>query len=106
MIANANISLPFAQALLSATKPEDLRPTRTRRRGAVTRDHVLKLQLELQSLQEQTKSLSDHYGLDALHFTLVRGYLSKLLANEGISGWLAENRPEYQDEFRAITDGA
>jgi hypothetical protein len=106
MIANGNISLPFAQALLSATRPEDLRPTRTRRRGAVTRDHVLKLQLELESLQQQTKSLGDHYGLDALHFTLVRGYLTKLLANDRVSVWLAENRPEYLDEFRAITEAA
>jgi ParB-like chromosome segregation protein Spo0J len=104
MIAQANISQPFARALLASTRPEDLVPTRDRRRREVTRDHLQKLRDELESLQHQARSLQDQFGLDALHFTLARGYLRKVLQAAAANHWLAENRPEYLEEFRAICE--
>lgn len=101
-----NFGLPFAQALLAASSPEDLGPRRARRRGAPTRDQVLRLEEELASLEAQVRSLEDHYGLDVLHLTVARGYLERLLGCGPVVDWLAENRPEYLDEFRRIVESA
>jgi ParB-like chromosome segregation protein Spo0J len=100
MVAHGNGSLAFAQALYAASRPEDLAPVRGRR-GA-SPETVARLESELESLQFQLRSLEDHYGLDALHFTLARGYLKRLLENDRVVAWIDANRPEYLQEFRHI----
>ena len=102
MIQNVNVSLPFAQALLSASRADDLVSTPSRRRTGVTQQDLERLKAELASLQSQMGSLEDHYGLDALHMTVARGYLKRILENERLASWLTLNRPEYIAEMREI----
>jgi hypothetical protein len=107
MRAQANFSHAFAHALLAATAPEEL-VTRRRARAptVVTREQVNRLQDELTALQLQVRSLDDHFGLDALHFTLARGYLGRLLQCGSIAAWIARERPEYVEEFRGIAEAS
>jgi len=42
------------------------------------------------------------YGIDNLHLTMAKAYLTKLLANDRVVRWLAQHKPEYFTEFQAI----
>jgi hypothetical protein len=59
---------------------------------------------ELASLQVQTKGFEESYGLDNLHLTVAKAYLTKLLANVRVVRWLAQNKPEYLSEFQSIAE--
>jgi hypothetical protein len=41
-----------------------------------------------------------------MQLVLARGYVAKLMANEGIAGWLQRHQPEIRDEFRTIVSAA
>ena len=62
------------------------------------------MERELASLQSQVKSVEDSYGVDNLHLTVAKGYVTKLLANARIVRWLAQSRQEYLAEFQAIAE--
>ncbi len=107
MIGHNNFSRPFVMAVLAATPEAQLAPGRRKGKAAtsaVTREQVARLERELASLQVQTKSFEETYGLDNLHLTVARAYLTKLLANVRVVRWLAQNKPEYLSEFQAITE--
>lgn len=102
MAAQGRFTLPFAKALLAASRPEDRRPSRRTSGAAVTHEQMQKVQRELDGLQSQLKSTDERFGLDALHFTLALGHISKIMQNQQLYSWLAYQRPEYLEEFSAI----
>lgn len=107
MIGHNNFSNAFVLAMLAATPEEQL--AKGKRKGqtaadGVTREQVARLERELASLQVQTKAFEETYGLDNLHLTVAKAYLSKLLANVRVVRWLAQNRAEYLSEFQSIAE--
>jgi hypothetical protein len=109
MVGHNNFSKPFAMALLVATPESQLAAGKRKAKvketnNAVTREQVQRLERELASLQVQIKSVEETYGLDNLHLTVAKAYLTKLLANVRVVSWLAKNKPEYLSEFQAITE--
>ncbi|MNY72435.1 RepB plasmid partitioning protein [compost metagenome] len=52
----------------------------------------------------QIKIVEDDYGPDVLHLTVIKGYLTKLLANAAVVRWLAKHQPEYLKEFQSIAE--
>jgi len=107
MIGHNNFSRPFAMAMLAATPEGQLAPTKRKPKSlsnAVTREQVARLERELATLQVQTKAFEETYGLDNLHLTVAKAYLTKLLANVRAVRWLAQNKPEYLSEFQAIAE--
>lgn len=107
MIGHNNFGKPFAMAMLAATPEAQLAKQRRRGKPAanpVTREQVARLERELASLQMQIKSVEETYGLDNLHLTVAKSYLSKLLSNVRVVRWLAQQRPEYLTEFQAIAE--
>ena len=105
MIGNKNTSTMFANALLAATPPNLL--AFERKAGPeqqVSAESIARMERELAALQMQIKVLEDDYGPDVLHLTVIKGYLSKLLANAAVVRWLAKHQPEYLKEFQRITD--
>jgi hypothetical protein len=107
MIGHNNISRPFAMAMLAATPEGQLAQGKRRPKSAtnaVTREQVARLERELATLQMQTKAFEETYGLDNLHLTVAKAYLTKLLANVRVVRWLAQRKPEYLSEFQAIAE--
>jgi hypothetical protein len=62
------------------------------------------MERELVSLQAHVKSFEENYGVDNLHLTVAKGYVSKLLSNARVVRWLSQNRQEYLSEFQAIAE--
>jgi hypothetical protein len=107
MIGHNNFTSAFVLAMLAATPDAQLAQGKRRRRvetNAVTREQVARLERELASLQIQTKSFEETYGLDNLHLTVAKAYLTRLLGNVRVVRWLAQNKPEYLSEFQAIAE--
>ena len=107
MIGHNNFSQPFAMAMLAATPESQLAAGARKPKSAasaVTREQVARLERELASLQLQTKAYEETYGIDNLHLTVAKAYLTKLLANARVVRWLAQHKPEYLSEFQAIAE--
>lgn len=107
MIGHNNFTRPFVMAMLAATPDEQLAKGKrklTAQPNGVTREQIARLERELATLQMQTKAVEETYGLDNLHLTVAKAYLTKLLANVRVVRWLAQNKPEYLSEFQAIAE--
>ncbi|MEJ2815019.1 plasmid partitioning protein RepB C-terminal domain-containing protein [Caulobacter sp. CCG-8] len=105
MVGQSNFSRNFANAMLVAT-PESQLATSKRKSPAsgASRENMARLERELSALQGQIKSVEDTFGVDTLHLTVAKGYLSRLLAAGRVVRWLAQNRPEYLGEFQSIAE--
>jgi hypothetical protein len=106
MVGHNNFGRPFVMALLAATPEDQLVPGKRRRRTetAVTREQVSRLERELAALQVQVKAIEETYGIDNLHLTVAKAYLSKLLGNAQVVRWLAQRQPDYLNEFQQIAE--
>jgi ParB-like chromosome segregation protein Spo0J len=106
MVGQGNFGRPFAMAMLAATPDSQLATARRKSAVAdsVTREQVARLERELASLQMQIKSVEETFGVDTLHLTVAKAYLTKLLSNARVVRWLALQRPEYLSEFQAIAE--
>ncbi len=107
MIGQSNFSSMFARALLAATHDKQLRPKRKRKSSeanSVTSGQIAKIERELSNLQMQVKSIEESYGLDNLHLTCAKGYVTKLLGNARVVRWLVQFRQEYLNEFQSIAE--
>ncbi|HEX7759183.1 MAG TPA: plasmid partitioning protein RepB C-terminal domain-containing protein [Caulobacteraceae bacterium] len=107
MIGYNNFTRPFVLAMLAATPEGQLVQGQRKPKfaaNAVTREQVARLERELATLQMQTKAVEETYGLDNLHLTVAKAYLTKLLANVRVVRWLAQQKPEYLSEFQAIAE--
>ena len=107
MIGQNNFSTMFAKALLAATPDGQLVDPRKRkptRGNPVTSEQIARMERELAGLQSQIKSVEESYGVDNLHLTVAKGYISKLLSNPRIVRWLELSRQEYLSEFQSIAE--
>lgn len=107
MIGQNNFSIMFARAIRAAT-PENQVVTAKKGRGAGTPtpsgQQIARMERELAALQTQVKSVDETYGVDNLHLTVARGYISKLLANSRIVRWLTNHQQDYLGEFQKIAE--
>jgi hypothetical protein len=107
MIGQNNFSTMFAKALLAATPENQLvdpRKKKPTRGNPVTSEQIARMERELASLQSQVKSVEESFGIDNLHLTVAKGYVTKILSNTRITRWLEQNRQEYLGEFRSIAE--
>jgi hypothetical protein len=107
MIGQSNFSTMFARALLAATPESQLidpRKKKPTRGNPVTSEQIARMDRELASLQSQVKSVEESFGIDNLHLTVAKGYVTKILSNTRVTRWLEQNRQEYLGEFRSIAE--
>ncbi|GLQ46724.1 hypothetical protein GCM10007862_17750 [Dyella lipolytica] len=106
MVGQSNYTVVFARALLAATPPDQLTPARMTKSvlSNVTREDIARLERELATTQQRTRSVEEGYGIDNLTLTVTKTYLAKLLRNSPISAWLGKNRPDFLAEFQSIAE--
>ena len=104
MIGNKNLSVLLAKALLAATPSDQLAVPRKNQPDQISAESIARLERELAALQMQIKTVEEDYGPDVLHLTVIKGYLTKLLANAAVVRWLARHQPEFLKEFQSIAE--
>ena len=103
MSAMNNFTARYAQALLAATRQEDLaQPERPKKIRGLTAEQMARMEREMDGLQREFKSVSASYGDTVLNLVVASGYLSSLIGNPRLSGYLERHHPEILTEFRAI----
>ena len=60
------------------------------------------MEREMDGPQREFKAVSASYGDTVLNLVVVAGYLSSLISNARVSGYLERHHPEILSEFRAI----
>ena len=103
MSAMNNFTARYAQALLAATRREDLaQPDRPKKIGGLSAEQMARMEREMDGLQREFKAVSASYGDTVLNLVVAAGYLSSLIGNLRLSGYLGRHHPEILPEFRAI----
>lgn len=103
MSAMNNFTARYAQALLAATRREDLaQPDRPKKIGGLSAEQMARMEGEMDGLQREFKAVSASYGDTVLNLVVAAGYLSSLIGNPRVSGYLERHHPEILTEFRAI----
>jgi ParB-like chromosome segregation protein Spo0J len=98
-----NFTARYAQALLAATRQEDLaQPDRPKKIRGLTAEQMARMEREMDGLQREFKAVSASYGDTVLNLVVASGYLSSLIGNPRLSDYLERHHPEILTEFRAI----
>jgi hypothetical protein len=65
-------------------------------------EQMARMEREMNGLQREFKAVSASYGDTVLNLVVASGYLSSLVGNARVSGYLERHYPEILSEFRAI----
>jgi ParB-like chromosome segregation protein Spo0J len=105
MIAMNNFSNSYVRSLVAATPNNQLAAGFAPRQPKGLSDEQMALmERESASLAREFKVAEQTYGADNLDLVLATGYLSKLLRNGKVVGYLAKNFQELLFEFQRITE--
>lgn len=105
MVAMNNFSNSYARSLVAATPRAQLATGFQPRRPKGLSDEQLSLmERESASLAREFKVAEQTYGADHLDLVLANGYVSKLLRNGKVVGYLAKNFQELLFEFQKMTE--
>lgn len=105
MVNFNDFSIKFAQAMLQSTPADQLSEkaaARVQQSGASEALH--RLERELAAIQADTKLLEDSYGPNNLKLVIIKTYISSLLDNARVVGWLARSHRDYLLELQKIAE--
>ena len=105
MIAANTISAAHADALLKATPPEqrtDYKPPQPQEPKGDPLEQIVKLEREMNQVQEQYKHAEANYGSELLNLVVAKGYLKKVLENDAIRAYVARQAPEILEQFELV----
>src|SRR5262249_2156985 len=103
MTTAGNYSASYAKALLAATRQSDLvNADRPKRVGGLTPEQMLRMEREMEGVQQDLKAVESRYGDDVLRLVIASGYLTKLVKNRDIKRYLSQRHSEILSEFLAI----
>ncbi len=103
MSAMNNFASRYAQALLAATRQQDLaQPERPKKIRGLTPEQMARMEREMEGLQREFKAVETSYGDSVLNLVVASGYLAKLIGNPRMSRYLERHHPEILMEFKAI----
>jgi hypothetical protein len=105
MVAMNNFSNSYVRSLVAATSRSQLAPGyEPRAPKGLSDEQVALMERESASLAREFKVAEQTYGADHLDLVLANGYISKLLRNGRVVGYLAKNYQELLFEFQKITE--
>ena len=102
MLTANSLTVNYAEALLATTSVELLVEGSKPNMRGVTPEQMDRMEREMQNLQGQYKLIEDSYADDVLNLVVAQGYLSKLLANEAVSRFIAQQRLDIFEQFQSI----
>jgi hypothetical protein len=105
MVAMNNFSNSYVRSIVAATSKDQLAKDYTPRQPKGLSDEQLALmERESASLAREFKVAEQTYGTDHLELVLANGYVSKILRNGKVVGYLAKNFSELLFEFQKVTE--
>ena len=105
MIAANTITSAHADALLKARPPEqrnDYTPPRLEQPKGDPLEQIVRLEREMNQVQEKYKHAEDNYGSELLNLVVAKGYLKKLMENEAVRSYVARHAGEILEQFYLV----
>lgn len=105
MIAANTITAAHADALLKATPLEqrtDYKSPKPEEPKGNPLEQIVKLEREMSQVQEKYKHAEENYGSELLNLVVAKGYLKKLMENEGVSAYVGRHAPEILEQFELV----
>jgi len=100
MVSANNFTKGYAEALVLGTSRDELvNPEEPKRKNGMTREEIAKMELEMETIEQDLKAVEDAYGENMLNLTLARGYIKRLLENAKGVKYLTGNYREILSEF-------
>lgn len=105
MVAMNRYTISYARSLVAAT-PEDMlaKPRKSKALNGLTPEQITLMEQESSRLQQHFKLIEKDYGTDHLDLVLATGYVSRLLENARVVGYLAKCHPEILAEFQKLRE--
>lgn len=106
MVAGDSFTEAHAAALLKATKPDQRSDyvAKKTKKEQVPIERIVKLEKEMDKVQEQYQSAEESYGSDLLQLTAARGYIRKLLNNKEINQFLVDHDAEILSQLNRVLE--
>jgi hypothetical protein len=107
LLATANnFSVPYTKALLAATPPDMLvEPDKHKTVDGLTPEQMAKMTKEMESLQQDLKTIEESHGNQVINLVLARGYLTKLFNNHRVTQYLNEHHSDLFTELQTVLAG-
>lgn len=107
MVGLSTFTMAYANALVIASKPEDLvEKSRRRRSDELKPEDLAKMRKEMDSLQKDIKEIQVAYETTVLDLTFALGYLKRILNNGRVVRFLSSSHKEILDEFTRIIESS
>jgi len=100
MIAANSFSVSFTNAILMASKAEDLLTPPRRLPNGHTREQTAQMEHEMTALQQDLTSVKDTYAKNTLTLSITVKYLTGLLSNKNVDQYLTKHHPDLLRELQ------
>jgi predicted transcriptional regulator len=102
MLAANIMTVKYAKALLMTTPEHMLVAQKKANTKGASAEVIQKLESDLGNLHLQYKAIEQNYAQDTLDLVLATGYLTKLISNIEVKGYLTKNHPDLLVNFEAL----
>lgn len=107
LVATGNFSVPYAKALLAATRSDMLvDPDKHKVVEGLTPEQVAKMEKEMEVLQRDLGLIEESHGNQVLNLVLARGYLAKLLGNARVERYLGQHHADIFRELQSVSESS
>jgi len=106
LMNSANIySESYANATLAGTpKSQLVAPDKPKKIKGISDEDMARMESESERLQEEYVQIEETFNRDKMNLVLAKGYVSALLGNARIVGYLARHRSDILAEFQKIAE--
>jgi ParB-like chromosome segregation protein Spo0J len=103
MVSANNFTKSYAEALVLATSRDQmLSPQEEKKKAGLTAEELARMEREMESLEQDFKSIESTYTENIMSLTLARGYIKKLLDNGKVARFLKAHHGDILTEFETI----
>lgn len=105
MISASRYTETYAQMILVTSRPGDLaEPGKAKPVAGVSPEDITRMEREMEKLQRDYRQIEDNYGETVLLLVVAKGFMSKLLGNQAVAGYLDKHHSDLALELRRVMD--
>ena len=104
MIASNRFTHSYADMILATTRPEALVQKKKPLRNDATPEEIFHMEREMEKLHGDYQSIEESLGETMLVLVVAKGYLTRLMRNEAVSGYLHRYHRNLSEELTTVMD--
>ena len=102
LVGANNFTKGYAEGLFMVTPKDQLLDPQKPKTKTISPEDLAKMEAEMEVLERDFKSIEDVYSENMLNFTVIRGYLKRLLENAKVVRFISTKHQDLFPEFERI----